>query len=309
VTKFEFKGTGIIEELPVGKYVVIVDSPGHKSLRKEITIEENKTYSLDLKLEQGADDLLRTESLTSPAILKKIDGGYFEMGATRDQGSGSRMELPVRTVAVNMFYIGTTEVTQNQWLEVMGENPSIFKDVSNGISLPVENISWLDAVNFCNKLSEKEGLTPAYKIEEGLVSCNFEANGFRLPTEAEWEYAARGDDSTAQFKFSGSNNFEEVAWIKSNSGKKTKSVGQKSPNKNGLYDMTGNVSEFCNDYYDKYDSADLLNPKGPKTGKKITIRGGSWNSTEGKSRIASRESNAAGVNKSTTGFRLVRSSY
>ncbi|GAB1442350.1 hypothetical protein MASR2M39_11850 [Ignavibacteriales bacterium] len=306
-TKFEFNGTGIIEELPVGRYVVLVQSPGHRSVRSEMMIEENKNYILDLKLEQGVDEILRTETTAAPAFLKKIDGGYFEMGATPEQGNGTRMELPVRTVAVNMFYIGTTEVTQGLWNEVMGENPSHFKSDHVDNSLPVENISWLEAVKFCNKLSEKEGLTPCYKIDDAVVSCNFEANGYRLPTEAEWEYAARGDDSTAQFIFSGSKKVEEVAWIKSNSDKRTHPVAQKSPNKNGLYDMTGNVAELCNDFYDKYNPADLLNPKGPETGKKISIRGGSWNSTEGKARISARESNGTGARKSTTGLRLVRS--
>ncbi|MBK7867722.1 MAG: SUMF1/EgtB/PvdO family nonheme iron enzyme [Ignavibacteriales bacterium] len=307
-TKFEFKGTGIIEELPVGEYNLIVQSPGHKSIREAIIILEGKNYSLDLKLEQGVEENLKTETTVSPTYLKKIDGGYFSMGATLEQGSGTRMELPVRTVAVNMFYIGTTEVTQGLWNEVMGENPSHFKTAQAGNSLPVENISWLEAVKFCNKLSEKEGLTPAYKIENDSASCDFEANGFRLPTEAEWEYAARGDDSTAQFKFSGSRKVDEVAWIKSNSDKRTQPVAQKSPNKNGLYDMTGNVAELCNDFYDKYNPADLLNPKGPQTGKKIAIRGGSWNSTDGKARISARESNGTGARKSTTGLRLVRSS-
>lgn len=307
-TKFEFNGTGIIEELPIGEYNLIVQSPGYKSIREEITIVEGKNYVLDLKLEQGVDEILRTETTTMPTYLKKIDGGYFSMGATPDQGSGTRMELPVRTVAVNMFYIGTTEVTQALWNEIMGENPSHFKSAGAENSLPVENISWLEAVKFCNKLSEKEGLTPAYKIENELVSCNFEANGFRLPTEAEWEYAAKGDDTTAQFKFSGSRKVEEVAWIKSNSDKKTHPVAQKSPNKNGLYDMTGNVAELCNDFYDKYNPADLLNPKGPQAGKKISIRGGSWNSIDGKARISARESNGTGARKSTTGLRLVRSS-
>ncbi len=307
-TKFEFNGTGIIEELPIGKYNLIVQSPGYKSIREEITIVEGKNYILDLKLEQGVDEILRTETTAIPAFLKRVDGGYFSMGATPDQGIGTKMELPVRIVAVNMFYIGTTEVTQALWNEVMGENPSHFKTDQINSSLPVENISWLEAVKFCNKLSEKEGLTPAYKIENEVVSCNFEANGYRLPTEAEWEYAARGDDTTAQFKFSGSRKVEEVAWIKSNSEKKTHPVAQKSPNKNGLYDMTGNVAELCNDFYDKYNPTDLLNPKGPQTGKKISIRGGSWNSIDGKARISARESNGTGARKSTTGLRLVRSS-
>ena len=307
-TKFEFKGTGIIEELPIGRYIVTVESPGHKSVRSEMVIKENKNYVLDLKLEQGVDEILRTETTATPVFLKKIDGGYFSMGATPDQGSGTRMELPVRTVAVNMFYIGTTEVTQAVWSEIMGENPSRFKaDQATG-SLPVENISWIEAVKFCNKLSEKEGLTPAYKIENDSFLCDFEANGFRLPTEAEWEYAARGDDTTAQFRFAGSRNADAVAWIKSNSDKKTHPVAQKSPNKNGLYDMTGNVAELCNDFFDRYNPSDLLNPKGAQTGKKISIRGGSWNSTDGKARISARESNGTGARKSTTGLRLARSS-
>ena len=147
-----------------------------------------------------------------------------------------------------------TEITQAVYKAVMGKNPSRF----TGDSLPVEKVSWYDAVEFCNKLSKKAGLEPAYSINEDNVECNRNADGYRLPTVEEWRYAARGGEN---YKYSGSNNLDEVGWYDGNSGRKTHPVAQKKPNGYSLYDMSGNVWEWC------WDSPD---------GHKRYLCGGSW---------------------------------
>ena len=147
------------------------------------------------------------------------------------------------------FTIGQTQVTQGLWEKVMGSNPSHFK----GAKLPVESVSWYDSVRFCNKLSELKGLRPAYSFgsgDEPEVSLDLEANGYRLPTEAEWEYAARGGQD---YLYAGSDTASEVGWYNSNSGGSTHPVGTLSANGFGLYDMSGNVWEWCNDRYDHPD--------------------------------------------------------
>jgi formylglycine-generating enzyme len=173
-----------------------------------------------------------------------VEGGTFQMGSN----VGDLDEKPVHQVTVSDFYIGKYEVTQKEWVEIMGSNPSHFK----GDNLPVEKVSWFDAIEYCNKRSVQEGLNPVYSINgntspsdwtNGKIVANWDADGYRLPTEAEWEYSARGGNKSRGFTYSGSNTIGEVAWYRDNSGRKTNSVGQKKPNELGIYDMTGNVWE------------------------------------------------------------------
>jgi len=200
-----------------------------------------------------------------------VKGGTFEMGGTF--GDGVENEQPVHSVTVSSFYIGKYEVTQKEWKEIIGSNSSRFL----GDNLPVEKVSWLDAVKFCNKKSEREGLTPCYSGSGSNVSCNFSVNGYRLPTEAEWEYAARGGSKSRGYKYSGSNDVDEVAWYDVNSGSKTHPVGRKMANELGLYDMSGNLWEWCWDWYDEgyYRNSSSDNPKGPSSGYVRVLRGGS----------------------------------
>ena len=186
--------------------------------------------------------------------MVEVRGGTFTMGATSEQGDANDDEKPTHEVTLSDYYIGKTEVTQALWEAVMGNNPSYFQ----GKSLPVENISWNDCKTFIVKLNALTGKT------------------FRMPTEAEWEYAARGGSKSRGYKYSGSGNIDEVAWHKDNSEEKTHEVGTKRPNELGLYDMSGNVWEWCNDWYGDYSSASQTNPKGPDSGANRIGRGGGW---------------------------------
>jgi formylglycine-generating enzyme required for sulfatase activity len=168
----------------------------------------------------------------------------------------------------------------------MGNNPSYYK----GDNRPVDSVSWYDAVSFCNKLSEREGLTPCYNINGANTTCNWSATGYRLPTEAEWEYAAKGGNRSKGLEYAGSDDLNTVAWYYDNSGIKTHIVGSKQSNELGLCDMSGNVWEWCWDWYDSnyYVSSPGTNPKGPESGAYRLPRGGGYQSTDPSCRSATR---------------------
>jgi formylglycine-generating enzyme required for sulfatase activity len=239
-----------------------------------------------------------------------VEGGTFQMGSN----NGSDNEKPVHTVTITGFYMGKYEVTQKEWTAVMGSNPSRFK----GDNLPVERVSWFDAVEYCNRLSERERLTPAYTIS-GLennrtVRWNRNANGYRLPTEAEWEYAARGGNgSPGNYIYAGSNTVDEVAWYSGNSGESTQDVGTRKPNGLGLYDMSGNVKEWCWDWYDAnyYRNSPQNDPIGPgarpSSESHRVVRGGGWYFSAGGSNAAYRDHDyPGGQGGFTLGFRVAR---
>ena len=211
-----------------------------------------------------------------------VPGGTFQMGSE----NGDSDETPVHSVTVSDFYIGKYEVTQAQWQAVMGRNPSYFK----GSNHPVEKVSWNDVQEFIKKLNQQTG------------------KNFRLPTEAEWEYAARGGNKSRGYKYSGSNTIGEVAWYGDNSGKTTHPVGQKQGNELGIYDMSGNVWEWCADWYGKYNSSPASNPRGPSSGTDRVGRGGSWLSNASFCRVAYRDDDGPGGSSLSMGFRLAHSS-
>jgi len=245
--------------------------------------------------------------------LVRIPGGTFLMGT---HSGGNDNERPVRMVTISGFYMSRHPVTQGEWFDVVGSNPSHFQGgrLAAGVNwrnLPVENVSWFDAVEFANWKSIWAGLEPAYTITgtgaNRTVVWNREANGYRLPTEAEWEFAARGGDRTpGHFIFSGSDTADEVAWHQGNSGGRTHEVGRLRPNALGLYDMSGNVSEWVYDRFGPYPSAAQTNPTGPAAGVSRVARGGGWNLPPGNARSAIRRV-VNPVNRYTfIGFRVVR---
>lgn len=215
-----------------------------------------------------------------------VDGGTFQMGATSEQGSDAyNDEKPVHSVTLSDYYIGETEVTQELWQAVMGSNPSY----SKGSNKPVEKVSWDDCQKFVKKLNRLTG------------------KNFRLPTEAEWEYAARGGDKSKGYKYSGSNTIGNVAWYDDNSSSTTHNVKTKSPNELGIYDMSGNVYEWCQDWYGNYSSGSQTNPTGASSGSNRVLRGGGWRGTAGYCRVSNRSDNDPGSRYYNYGFRLALS--
>ena len=305
----EWTGMKILKDVPVDEYEIICKADGFKTKTEKVKIELDKTNTIDFKMEEGSD---------IPENMVFIQGGTFKMGDTHWDGVGNKDEKPVHSVTVGNFVIVKYEVTQKEWKEVMGNNPSYWK----GDNLPVEKVSWYDAVEFCNKKSEQEGLTPCYTGSGKNTKCNFYANGYRLPTEAEWEYAARGGNKSKGYKYSGSNKIKDVAWYKSNSSSKTHPVGTKQANELGIYDMSGNVWEWCNDWYDKsyYKNSPKNNPQGASSGSCAVLRGGSWTDYDNICRVAfrywlnldligriiSRFSSNPDISGSSRGFRFVR---
>jgi formylglycine-generating enzyme required for sulfatase activity len=214
-----------------------------------------------------------------------VQGGTFTMGATSEQGSDAYSdEKPAHRVTLSNYYIGQTEVTQALWQAVMGSNPSKWK----GSNLPVEQVSWNDCQQFITKLNQLTG------------------RKFRLPTEAEWEYAARGGNKSRGYKYAGSNDICSVAWYSDNSGKKTHPVGQKQANELGIYDMSGNVLELCQDWYDKgyYSKSPSNNPCNNISYSNRVGRGGGWGRDAWCCRVAARYSYAPFGSYDFLGLRL-----
>ena len=239
------------KQTPKAEVPVVVETP-----------KEERTPVAEMPMEEITPSLTSTvsakeETFTVNGVsftMVRVEGGTFRMGATSEQMNPDSDEKPVHSVTLSNYSIGQTEVTQALWKAVMGSNPSRFK----GDNLPVERVSWNDCQTFIRKLNALTGRT------------------FRLPTEAEWEFAARGGNQSQGYQYSGSNKLGSVAWYGDNSGSKTHPVATKSANELGLYDMSGNVWEWCQDWYGSYSSSSQTNPTGPSSGSDRVIRGGSW---------------------------------
>ena len=195
-----------------------------------------------------------------------IAGGRFTMGDAKE------IDASPHPVVVSSFYMGKHLVTQAEYRRVMEKNPARWKGQKN----PVEQVRWSDAVRYCNARSRLEGLDPCYDLE--TWECDFTANGYRLPTEAEWEYACRAGTKTAYSFGNSPSQLKSYAWFEDNAAGKPHPVGQKRPNPWGLYDMHGNVWEWCNDFYkvDYYPESPEQDPKGPEAGDTKVVRGGAW---------------------------------
>lgn len=330
-----------IKDLPLGIYNLSLDKPEYTSIIRRITISDSDLQKLEfsmtsgkeviitsdqdstlvyidnekegvaplkiwlkygshnIKLQRGALTTIETIEVAhggskdySFTLSNTVDpfegqlvfvkGGTFKMGDL--SGDGSREETPVHQVTVNDFYMGKFEVTQSQWESIMGSNPSHFNGCPN---CPVERVSWIDVQEFLVKLNELTG------------------KSYRLPTEAEWEYAAKGGSKSRGFLYSGKNNVNFVAWYSGNSGNKTNPVGQKEPNELGIYDMSGNVWEWVNDWFDYYTETPKDNPTGPDNGDGRIVKGGSWFGHAGGNRVSCRGSDEPVNKRSYIGFRIV----
>lgn len=248
--------------------------------------------------------------INTPIVeMVTIPSGSFQMGGTE----GEANERPAHTVTLNEFKMSKYEITQKQYKTVIGTNPSGFADCD---ACPVETVSWFDAINFCNILSEREGKQKVYSISNGSnITLNPNANGYRLPTEAEWEYAAGGGSSN-RTRFGNGTNIANSNEINFNAGiadiysaiglnrGKTTSAGTFNANKLGLYDMSGNVLEWCYSFYDNYPGSTAI-PVGFVDLKQRVLRGGSWSDSSKSSRISHRNSGPPDARFNSIGFRIV----
>ena len=297
--------------LPVGQHSYIVASDGYESEEGIVKLKASAPSNLQIQLSKEVVEAIPTvnevaqqapsssssvsfggNTISVPVKngisidMVKVEAGTFMMGATSEMQNPYDNEKPVHQVTLtNNYYMGKYEVTQSLWLAVMGSNPSKFK----GDYLPVEMVSWDDCQEFIGKLNSMTG------------------RKFRLPTEAEWEYAARGGKKSRGYQYSGSSNISDVAWYTDNSGSKTHPVGTKQSNELGLYDMTGNVCEWCQDWYGSYVSSSQTNPTGAVRGSSRVCRDGSFNNSAGYCRSSCRSYSPPDYLFNHLGLRLVLS--
>lgn len=255
--------------------------------------EEGDTFHIDVAISAlflFSQDIHNTalyfQDYVMREIMKKIEMIYECFRENYDKNFNVQLaekgEFPTHSVTLHDYYLGETEVTQELWEEVMGYNPAN----TIGASLPIENISWNDCADFIRELNNRTGKT------------------FRLPTEAEWEYAARGGIYSRQCVYSGSDNAEEVGWVKSNCDGSTHPVGTRNSNELGIYDMTGNVCEWCQDWMSNYNSTDQVNPVGPNSGTARVGRGGGWCNSSLKNRVSTRFAGKTTYRDYNLGFRI-----
>ena len=298
----------VFNGLLVGNHQVEVRKDGYATDKKTVAISEGQTASITGTLtsnvvasassntsgySSGSSSMASGSNTISIPVkngisieMVKVEAGTFMMGATSEMKDPYDDEKPVHQVTLtNDYYMGKYEVTQALWQAVMGSNPSEYK----GDNRPVETVSWNDCQEFISKLNSMTG------------------RKFRLPTEAEWEYAAYGGKKSRSYQYSGSSNITDVAWYDGNSGSRTHPVGTKQANELGIYDMTGNVLEWCSDWYDSYSSSSQANPAGADSGSVRVRRGGSCYSSARYCRLSCRNNSSPDERFSGLGLRLALS--
>jgi len=263
-----------------------------KYLKNAKVVRMNNT--MEYEIENCTTETTENECYEHKMVF--VQGGTFDMGSP--DGVGEENERPQHKVTLSSFNIGKYPVTQAQWIAVMGSNPSRFK----GDNLPVEQMNWTDIVGTSGASMVINGII---YYENGFIYRLNKLTGknYRLPTESEWEYAARGGNQSKGYTYSGSNEIDKVAWYGGNSEEKTHPVGEKVPNELGIYDMSGNVFEWCSDWYGAYNDDPKTNPTGPTDGPGFVTRGGCWLSPDNRCRVTPRGFNAN--ERLHDGFRLV----
>lgn len=302
------RGTGKQHTVPMGKHQLCLVKAGYDTVIQEIHVDE-KTNVFDFDLQEQQ--------------MVLVEGGLFTMGDTWEDGHED--EKPVHQVDVTDFYISRYEITFSEYdtfCIATGRSKPNSRNRERG-TYPAYNVSWYDAVEYCNWRSKSDGLIPCYNIDKKhkdpnnksrndtlkwIVTWNPAAKGYRLPTEAEWEYVARDGQLNSGYKFSGNNDMSEVAWYNETSDGRPQPVGRKKSNQLGIYDMTGNLYEWCWDWSDQdyYQSSPLKNPKGPDSGKYRVVRGGTWQNNADYCRVTIRDGYLPTTKAEYGGFRIVR---
>ena len=270
----------IKNDVLVGTHRIEFKKEGHETLEKTIILNDNGDNIITVTLKEGNGNETYTANGVSFMMIA-IKGGTFVMGNDDDDGD----EKPAHQVTLSDYAIGETEVTQELWQAVMGSNPSYF---TGNLQKPVERVSWEECQTFIRKLN------------------NITGQNFRLPTEAEWEYAARGGNTDKSYKYSGGSSIDNVAWYNGNSLMTTHSVKTKQPNELGIYDMSGNVYEWCYDCYNPYPASSVINPKGKVSGAYRVIRGGCFGYNNSSCLVTNRGNNSPDSKTMIIGFRLAQ---
>ena len=296
-----WSGSKYLSKLPAGNYTVSVTCNGYQSKTQPVKIDMDVTTEVNITLEEGSD---------IPEGMVFVEGGTFQMGST----SGDDDEKPEHSVTLSDFYIGKYEVTVAELKEFIDATDYITDAEKNGYSYiyngswsKQSGVTWKDDVKG-NEKNIGDYTHPVIHVSWNDAAAYCKWAGGRLPTEAEWEYAARGGNKSKSYQYAGNNDIGSVAWYDVNSGDKTQSVGGKQANKLGIFDMSGNVWEWCWDWYGNYSSSSQTNPEGPDSGFYRVSRGGSWYNNASYCRVACRSNRSPGRDSFNLGFRLVRSS-